>query len=151
MVTLNQKKSIMKRKMGFTLIEACLTLAIFCSLIMVGNFQIQQFQSNLEKRLALRNFESKWDNALTYAYLHHQNLQIDFSPKRITFVSERMKFNDVIIMPNNLICDDHRIITVNTNGTVRPQTIHFSTTDRPKKKYFYTVEMNWGVLVAKKT
>lgn len=134
-------------KSGFTLIEAILTLLIFSGLVAIGAFQIKDYQRQTEEKLALKKFEAKWNQMLTTAYLKNIPCRANFDEDSITF-EYGDKLKTMMMLPGTLVNKSKNDIRINSDAQTGPQSIRFYT-DNLTKKHFYTVQMNWGVLVAK--
>lgn len=136
----------MIHKSGFTLIEAMLTLFIFSGLIAVGTFQVKDYQRQTEEKLALKKFEAKWNQILITSYLEKIDCQVHLKTKSVQF--KYGKQVESFELPGTLVNQSKNDINIKADGTTVPLSIRFYTDGR-NVKHFYTVQMNWGVLVAK--
>lgn len=141
-----QSHQIPPRKLGFSLVEAILALLIFSALISIGAYHIKDYQRQTEEKVALKQFEAKWNQALTTTYLKKVPGEISFDDRKIHFTIGSKR--DVLLLPRTLKAKFHETLNINNNGTTGPQTICFEA-NNGKTQYFYTVQMNWGVLIAK--
>ncbi|MQS88920.1 hypothetical protein FHL04_03725 [Lactobacillus salsicarnum] len=124
--------------------ETVLTLFITCLLITVGTLQVKNYQQKTEETMFLRQFEDDWQNTLNTSFLTHGRNEVDFSSESVSFLSG--KKNTVLKIPPTLRSTPKEI-NVNKTGEISPKTIYFNSEDG-KKKYKYTVQMDWGVLIA---
>ncbi|AKP68270.1 type II secretion system protein [Companilactobacillus ginsenosidimutans] len=136
------------KRRGFTLVEAALTLLIFCSLVLIGTLQVKNYQESTEEKLALKSFEDDWKNALNEGYLRNYNVIVDVLDDRVIFIRDGNRHD--VLLPKTLSPTKQLAINVSRSGETRPKTIEFKST-KSHKIYTYTIQLNWGLLLEKAT
>ncbi|WP_164507178.1 hypothetical protein [Companilactobacillus furfuricola] len=101
----------------------------------------------MKKKIALKQFEAKWNQMMITTYLLHKGCHVTFTSNKINF-EYGSSFTESLDLPKTLNLTIKGDTNVTNEAVTKPITIKFFTDGR-NSKHFYTVQMNWGVLVAK--
>ncbi|MFD1472951.1 competence type IV pilus minor pilin ComGD [Companilactobacillus mishanensis] len=133
-----------QKSRGFTLVETVLTLFITCLLITIGTLQVKDYQQKTEEAMFFRRFEDDWQNILNSSFLTNKRCYVDFSEAKVIFSFDNR--TTTIEVPETLK-GNSKHLEVHKSGETSPKTIYFDSTNS-KRRYKYTVQMDWGVLIA---
>lgn len=148
------KNLLQHKNKAFTLIEAVISLTIFCTLASVSIYGIHNYQQRIEEKQIISQFKVNWHNMLNYSYLNGKRTRFlyDYDENTMTFTdnSNADKFFHKIKLPKTLKnTKKHDVkISVSDNGTTSPNSIEIESA-LTHRTYNYTVQMMWGELVEK--
>lgn len=131
-------------RMGFTVFEMLIVLAITAGILLLSLMAIISFQSNgeVEEKAFFNALDAEWKRAQYDAkYLHHSTL-ITFSPGQpIRFLNNGVK--RFLTTPKNIRVTQQRVIKMSQDGNVQPQTITFDS--KVGRDVKMIIQMGWGV------
>ncbi|WP_125568316.1 type II secretion system protein [Companilactobacillus insicii] len=145
---------LVHKSKAFTLIESIISLAIFCTLMSVSIYGLQNYQQRIEEKQVISQFKINWHNMLNYSYLNKKYTRFfyNYDTNTMTFVDlmNKKEFSHKIKLPKTLVNTKKRDVEiyVNKDGTTRPKSIEIKST-LTHKTYRYTIQMMWGELVEK--
>lgn len=131
-----------KSHSAFALFETCLVLLIVSSLMIFTSVELRLYQDNIQEKIALKNFEETFKNAVNYSYLQKNFVSVLFYSQKVVFKSAQ--YNVSIPLPSSLkVYSDH--LMIHPLGVTSPKYLDFFST-KFQQNYRYTVNMDWGVL-----
>ncbi|WP_218016040.1 hypothetical protein [Companilactobacillus nodensis] len=148
------RKLLQHQSKAFTLIEAVISLSIFCTLISVSIYGLQNYRQQIEEKQTINQFKVNWHNMLNYSYLNKRRTTFfyEYDTNTMTFndYTRSGKFSQEIKLPKTLKSNRGHDITINVseNGANSPRTIELKST-ATHRIYHYAIQMMWGELVEK--
>ncbi|WP_125715004.1 type II secretion system protein [Companilactobacillus kedongensis] len=139
-------------RLGFTLVESVIALAIFCSIIFATSLGVKNYQARVDEKQSMQQFKNVFKNTLDEAFLTKRDYNVALKKEEH---SALFKSNDtdsykvLVKFPDTVnYIQSNSTIQIRRNGLIKPQTIRFHS-DLTNINYVYVVQMNWGEIIDK--